>query len=105
MGTVVTSLCVGGPLDGQRFDSSDPKRFRTQVRTRTPAPPYLEPNKPQDVSLMVESVTYVVETIRTGDVNFDFWVPAHQPIEKTVAILLEGYERGAIAARKAGGRR
>lgn len=71
-----TGLCVGGPRDGQRFETRNPQGFTV---------PVMRPNG------VIEHHYYRAERFYTPTTNILIWTPQNQTIEQTMAMLLQTY--------------
>ena len=88
MEIIETKLCVGGPLNGQRYATRDGRSsFTAPVRQKL---------APLEAELMiapvdVHHVTYCEENFRTATRIFTFWRPVDQSVEMSVEMLFGSY--------------
>lgn len=83
-------LCVGGPMNGQRYAVMLGSGFAVPVMPPEghPEHPDYKPNQPTRVEL----VDYREETLHTLDGDISFWAPKQQTAQRSIELLLEAYE-------------
>lgn len=94
-----SGLCVGGPMDGKKVDAGSATRFEVECVQRSKELMHgFEPVEigPDTVTIKVE---YRLATVAFDGGEIQFWTPAIQPMNDTMAALLSVYEQAAIAKR------
>jgi len=87
-----TNLCIGGPLDGKRYDAGDRPSFRA------PTLPKLSVTAPLEMDAMVTVIEVIYQRMhwRCGpDDVVTIWVPSDKSPLDAMMRLIEVYEVGA----------
>lgn len=98
VGLVHTHLCVGGPLDGQRYDSHEESGFNVPVQSyATTAIENQTSRLPP--SAMMKDMRYETCVLRTPDGDVGFYVPAGTRTMELVHMLTAGYRVNRATTR------
>lgn len=89
-----TDLCLGGPLDGQRYDVGDVSTFRVPLRSPMRVAE-IEDMRRVSAAVTTEHVLYVLTWFNTPDGRVSFWTPYGTTPLDAMRQLVEGYRRGA----------